>query len=92
VHDEVAHLPLRPGLVLDGMGWRLPTVLELSSLVDETRTGTSIDPLFTPTDRGRYWSASPVASSARDGWSVTFNGGSVYSNFRTNSGRARCVR
>jgi len=55
---------------LDGGGWRLPTMDELVSIVDRSRTDPSIDTSFFPgTPSREFWSSSPVAGSPSNGWS-----------------------
>jgi hypothetical protein len=77
-------------LTTAGGGWRLPTILELFSLVDETRASPTMDSIaFAGTPTERFWSASPVAGTS-GGWSIDLTRGNV-----VNSGaaaRARCVR
>jgi hypothetical protein len=75
--------------------WRLPSVLELRSIVDETRSAPpTIDVTFFPDAQPTYfWSATPVASSSVAGWSVAFDHGYVYdTGLATNAYRVRCVR
>jgi hypothetical protein len=80
-------------LILDGAGWRLPTVDELWSLVDTTRTNPSIDPTYFPGTSSEYfWSSSSVAGWPTDGWNVVFNIGYVDSSVAAATHRARCVR
>ena len=73
--------------------WRLPHVLELRSIVDETiSTVPAIDPTFFPrTPPTYFWSASPGRPPG--GWSVAFDHGYAYdTELATNAYRARCVR
>lgn len=79
-------------LNLNGMGWRLPSVNELDTIVDETRAPT-IDPVAFPIALGEgFWSSSPVAGYAGFAWLVDFNNGASYSNDVDSPYRARCVR
>lgn len=82
-------------LGLAGTGWRLPTVLELSSLVDETipyYSGPTIDQTaFPSTPADSYWTSSPLAGSSSSAWSVNFNGGDTSNKGVTNTYRVRCV-
>lgn len=82
------------GLALSGGGWRLPSILELRSIVDESRTGPAIDTAFFPgTYADYYWSSTPVVGSPGLAWSVQFEyGGATVNGSPTNLFRARCVR
>lgn len=78
-----------------GGGWRLPTVFELSSIVDETRRDPAIDPsAFPSTPADWFWSSSSVAGSPSVGWAVSFvlGNASSYDVGVSYAGRARCVR
>jgi len=72
--------------------WRLPTVKELQTLVDHERTDPSIDPEFTDTDQGFYWSTTPLAGSASGAWFVYFGDGYAGDSDVSNTYRVRCVR
>jgi hypothetical protein len=80
-------------LDLEGTGWRLPTIKELLTLVDETRSMPSIDPrAFPKTALDFYWTSSHVAGSATDVWAVSFRFGFDSSfDIRTQQ-HVRCVR
>ena len=80
-------------VALAGGGWRLPTILELRSIVDESVSSPSIDQVFFPgTPVEGAWSSSPLAGSSSLGWYVYFPDGvaSYYDNLHNY--RARCVR
>ncbi len=66
---------------LQGAEWRLPSRIELVSLLDTSRTtGTQIDPsAFPGARRGTYWTASPVRplTNPVTFWSVDFTEGNV---------------
>lgn len=56
-----------PGLAaqLGGSGWRLPTIKELVSIVDFSRTAPAIDPTaFPSTPSGRFWSSTKAIGMA----------------------------
>lgn len=82
------------GLDLDGHDdWRLPSVKELQTIVDETMYNPAVDPnafLNMPTDV--FWTSSVWATNPSNAWVVYFSYG--YSSIRdaTYSGRVRCVR
>jgi len=71
--------------------WRLPTVRELSSLVDSSRYNPSIDPVFSTMASG-YWSSTTNAYITIYAWYVGFNDGVVYYNYKTNYSYVRAVR
>ena len=76
-----------------GGGWRLPTVAELQTLVDETVMTPSIDSAYFPsTTPNWFWSSTPVPGSELDGWAVTFAGGGTGRAGGSFRCRARCVR
>jgi hypothetical protein len=79
-------------------GWRLPTRLELVSLVDFTvlPPGPTINSIFADTPADYFWTSSVDASVPPGGyaWLVHFGIGLTASSFpaATTSARARCVR
>jgi hypothetical protein len=74
-------------------GWRLPTRIELASLIDWTQTPT-IDPTaFPDASGGPYWTWSDVAGT--DGgayWNVDFDQGLVTSQNTPQTRSVRCVK
>ncbi len=98
-YDWADALTYCQGLTLAGLTWRLPTRIELLSLVDFTRTSPAIDTTAFPgTPGGKYtWTASPwvvsqIATKPQDSWIVNFYEG-LASNAgdRTQLEFARCV-
>ncbi len=82
-------------LTVAGCGWRLPTRIELVSLVDFTKPypGPTIDAnAFPGTPGEEFWSSSLWAGSSSYAWSVNFNNSSTYSEDVTYASRVRCVR
>jgi Protein of unknown function (DUF1566) len=80
-------------LELRGKGWRLPTIKELHTLVDETRVSPSIDPVaFPDTQADYFWTASQLAKFSGDAWAVSFDQG--FDNWFDvgTKQRVRCVR
>jgi hypothetical protein len=79
-------------------GWRLPTRLELVSLVDFTIAppGPTINSIFANTPADSFWSSSVDASGSQGvyAWGVHFGFGYTSSSFSSATGgaRARCVR
>jgi hypothetical protein len=93
--QEAVNVCAKPG------GWRVPTRIELVTLLDVTRTNPALHEAFldetkadhygggTAKDLKQFWSASPVAGQAGTYWSVNFETGKVE---RTNGNTVRCVR
>ena len=83
------------GATLSGTGWRLPTMKELQTIVDELRRNPAVDPTAFPgTPSNFFWSSSPATFTVSPtlGWYVNFSlGESRYFN-PTASFHVRCVR
>lgn len=79
-------------LTLGGKQWRLPSIKELATTVDESRVAPAIDLSVFPgtVKKGWYWSSS--SSAAADAtWALNYDDG--YTNYRKiTSGYVRCVR
>jgi hypothetical protein len=76
--------------------WRLPTFVELMTLLQPALCGGSpscIDPMFGPTGDGHY--SSTTRSDDGPGtstWSTEFNAGTIFSYFNTSGAHIRAVR
>jgi hypothetical protein len=81
------------GLILEGSGWRLPTVRELHGLVDKQKAKPAIDvTAFPNTPAAPYWTATPHPTWSNEAWGVAFTNGGVYHDPITNELEVRCVR
>lgn len=82
-------------LSLGGGGFRLPTRIELVSLVDYTQNRPTIDAkAFPSTAAEKFWSASPFAGAENSAWLVNFDFGTgfVFAGDVEEKHRVRCVR
>ncbi|CAH1092268.1 Lcl C-terminal domain-containing protein [Candidatus Nitrotoga sp. 1052] len=78
-----------------GKPWRLPSLKELSSIVDPSRCNPAIDTdAFPGTPGSPFWSAPPVAGEPSYAWGVNFDYGYVdYGSEHNSAGyRVRLVR
>jgi hypothetical protein len=77
-----------------GEGWRLPSRMELESILDLTRHEPAVDTTrFPDTKSGYYWSSTPCAWSSDYAWIVSFNYGLASGNHRDGgSAFVRAVR
>jgi hypothetical protein len=73
--------------------WRLPTRIELQSIVLYGPTNPTIDlQAFPGTVSDWYWSASPYVSRSGYAWIVAFNGGATDQALQTMGNHVRCVQ
>ena len=80
-------------LDLVGSGWRLPTMKELHTLVDETRTLPALDTeVFKGTPPIFFWTSSRVASFNQYVWAVNFAEGTDAWFAEETPRSVRCVR
>jgi hypothetical protein len=80
-------------LSLAGTGWRLPTDLELTTIVDYGIYGPAIDAAYFPnTVALDYWSSTSFAPDTSNAWSVDFGYGNTYRSDKRNTKDVRCVR
>jgi hypothetical protein len=81
-------------LVLEGADdWRLPTMIELVSILDDNTVMPSIDAeVFPNTPSENFWSASPNAGDPNQAWGVGFAAFQVLPRAKTDNLRVRCVR
>lgn len=76
-----------------GVGWRLPSVRELSSIVDGSLSNPAIDgAAFPATPASWFWSASPFVGNSANAWLVYFSNGSVLNYDRASPYYVRLVR
>lgn len=73
--------------------WRLPTTIELRSIVDYSRNYPAINTgVFPGTISSGYWSSTPFALHGNIVWVVNFADGSVDYDLKSNSLYVRAVR
>lgn len=72
--------------------WRIPSVAELTSIVDYTLANPTIDPVFGPTSVINYWSSTPHSAGQLNAWRVNFGGGFVMFGSRAEAMSVRAVR
>jgi hypothetical protein len=71
--------------------WRLPTYVELMSIVDLSRQSPAIDPAFKNTTPVAFWSSTPVAGATQY-WIVYFSDGHSVPGNVSGVHHGRCVR
>lgn len=77
---------------LSGSGWRVPSIGELQTLVDETTNPAVASSAFPMTPSEYFWSSSLVADEPARAWDTFFANGSTYSFAITSPRYVRCVR
>lgn len=73
-------------------GWRLPSVIELMTLVDNGVDLPSIDPHFSNAQTTNYWTTTLASSETMLAWTVKFDFGEVIPLLMDTSLPVRCVR
>jgi hypothetical protein len=85
--EATALCAARPG------GWRLPTMKEMQTIVDESRASPAIDPTaFPDTPSESFWSATRFVPIPSNAWRTSFERGYTYDSMDDATYRTRCVR
>ncbi|HED4877796.1 TPA: DUF1566 domain-containing protein [Stenotrophomonas maltophilia] len=97
VADDVPHADCEAAAkALDLLGhtdWDLPTIEELSLLIDRSRYSPAINTeFFKDIQNDWYWSKTPAAWSSASAWYVSFGSGHVGDDPRSSNGFALAVR
>lgn len=80
-------------LNLENATWRVPTMKELLTIVDDTRTNPSIDiNAFPNTPSTQFWTSSERVNQPGEYWHVDFYDGGTSSFDPTQTINLRCVR
>ena len=90
---ELALARARDQATSTSVAWRLPNVKELASIVDRSKSNSTIDAVaFPATPANAFWSSSPIVGSAGYAWYVGFGGGNGFGFNRSNAFPVRLVR
>lgn len=73
-------------------GWRLPSVIELMTLIDNGVDLPSISPNFSNAQSTNYWTTTPTATANMLAWTVKFDYGEVIPLLEDTTLPVRCVR
>ncbi len=75
-------------------GWRLPTVEQLSTLLDDSQSPPTLptEHPFKDVQSSFYWSTTTDAIGIDIAWGVSFLNGQPFSNTKTRTGYVWCVR
>jgi hypothetical protein len=84
-------------VALPGTGWRLPTVKEIVTIADFSKTspGPTLDTSangFLSGTADQFWSATPYAGDPTQAWDFSFSNGGMSNASVTTTYHARCVR
>lgn len=78
---------------LPGTGWRLPTLTELQTIVDDSQSMPAADSsAFPGTPSDRFWTSSAFVGTPGQAWYVDFTGGTTFYVAASTPFRVRCVR
>ncbi len=80
-------------LSIEGGQWRLPSKIELESILDETRSpAIAVDVFLGARSEMEFWTASPVIRVDLGHWSIDFADGTAKTSDPDDMLRVRCVR
>jgi len=81
-------------LQLNGGGWRVATLSELTTLIDFSQSGGPYvdSAAFPSTPSALFWSATPLSGTTATAWRVDFSNGYWNTTDATTAGYVRCVR
>jgi hypothetical protein len=82
---------------LPGIAWRLPTIIELLSIVEPTRSEPAIDTTVFSLGASKasgdpFWTSTRSTNGSSMRWAVNFNVGSATIDFNIYAKQVRCVR
>lgn len=74
--------------------WRLPSITELATIVDESRSEPAIDPNTFPgtPPQSNFWTSTTFAGNAAQAWGIYFYYGQMNPRDKTELKLVRCVR
>jgi len=76
--------------------WRLPTAMELETLLDRGALYDSLRPAMRKNvpfrDKLSYWSSTTFEENTNSAWIIMFDGGYILSYYKSNHYNVRCVR
>jgi hypothetical protein len=75
-----------------GSGWRLPTNLELMSIMDYSLQSPAIQATYFPNTVNCLWTSLPAVTEENESWTVELNGGINFTSIDYNPCGVRCVR
>ena len=71
--------------------WRLPNIVELASLIDDTKTQPFISDIF-KNPAGDFWSSTTKTENSNQAWITIYNYGIQYYKDKSEQNYVRCVR
>lgn len=91
-HKHADAITAAAGIDICGKPCRLPTIAELTTLIDRSRVDPAIDVGYFESNGDWTWSATPLASDAAYAWGAGFSSGYVWGGGRIYTGFVRAVR
>jgi hypothetical protein len=81
-------------LTVEGTGgWRLPTIKELLTIVDDSKSNPAVDTTYFPGTSGDFWSSTAMAGTSSSAWNLSSDWGYPDPSLPpTSKANVRCVR